>query len=124
MRCRDLHPFASKPSTTSFEDNMKIPAALLSLAALASGHTIFQKVSVNGADQGQLKGVRAPSSDNPIQNVNDGEFACNKALQFKDSTIITIPAGAKVGAWWGHVIGGAQGANDQDNPIARSHKGE
>ncbi|KAF1917469.1 glycoside hydrolase [Ampelomyces quisqualis] len=93
------------------------------LASTVSAHTIFQKVSVNGVDQGQLKGVRAPDSDYPIQNVNDGSFACNKDLKHKDSTIITIPAGAKVGAWWGHVIGGAQGANDPDNPIAKSHKG-
>jgi hypothetical protein len=33
------------------------------LVSTASAHTIFQKVSVNGVDQGQLKGVRAPDSD-------------------------------------------------------------
>jgi cellulase len=88
-----------------------------------SAHTIMQKISVNGADQGQLKGVRAPDSDYPIQNVNDAEFACNKGLTHKDSTVISVAPGAKVGAWWGHVIGGAQGANDKDNPIAASHKG-
>lgn len=101
--------------------------SLFSTAALASAvfaHTIFQKVSVNGVDQGQLKGVRAPDSDYPITSVTDGSFACNKDLSHKDSTVITVPAGAKVGAWWGHVIGGAQGANDADNPIAKSHKGE
>ncbi|GKT93849.1 endoglucanase II [Colletotrichum tofieldiae] len=102
---------------------MKISAAILGLAASVSGHAIFQKVSVNGVDQGSLKGVRAPSSNNPIQNVNDGGFACNNNIQHKDSNIISIPAGAKVGAWWGHVIGGAQGTNDPDHPIAASHKG-
>ena len=59
----------------------------------------------------------------PIQDVNDSAFACNKDITHQDSTIINIPAGAKVGAWWGHVIGGAQIANDPDNPIAPSHKG-
>jgi hypothetical protein len=34
-----------------------------------------------------------------------------------------VPAGARVGAWWQHVIGGPSGPNDQDNPIAASHKG-
>lgn len=92
-------------------------------ASIASAHTIMQKISVNGVDQGQLKGVRAPSDDSPIQNVNDGSFACNKNLQYKDNTIITVPAGAKVGGWWGHVIGGAQFAGDPDQPIAPSHKG-
>ena len=97
--------------------------SILSLAAAVSAHTIFQKVSVNGVDQGQLKGVRAPYSNNPIQNVNSADFACNANLQIKDNTVITIPAGAKVGAWWGHEIGGASGPNDADNPIAASHKG-
>ncbi|KAL7622466.1 hypothetical protein AAE478_007972 [Parahypoxylon ruwenzoriense] len=85
---------------------MKVSSVILSLASLASGHSIFQKVSVNGVDQGQLKGVRAPDSDYPIQNVNDAAFACNKDLKHLDKTVITVPAGAKVGAWWGHVIGG------------------
>ncbi|KAM0281195.1 hypothetical protein ACHAQH_003625 [Verticillium albo-atrum] len=96
---------------------------LLALAATATSHAIFQKVSVNGVDQGQLKGVRAPSSNNPVQNVNDADFACNKNIQYKDNNIITVPAGARVGAWWGHVIGGPQGSNDPDHPIAASHKG-
>jgi lytic cellulose monooxygenase (C1-hydroxylating) len=90
---------------------------------ITHAHTIFQKLSVNNQDQGQLKGIRAPSSDYPLMNVNDPNFACNTGIQFKDNTIITIPAGARVGAWWGHVIGGAQQANDPDHPIARSHKG-
>lgn len=102
--------------TTSF-----ISAALA--ASIISAHSIMQKISVNGVDQGQLKGVRAPSSDYPIQNVNDGSFACNKNIVYKDNNIITVPAGAKVGGWWGHVIGGPQSSNDPDNPIASSHKG-
>ncbi|OLN97879.1 putative endo-beta-1,4-glucanase D 4 [Colletotrichum chlorophyti] len=102
---------------------MKVSAVLLGLAASVSGHAIFQKVSVNGVDQGALKGVRAPSSNNPIENVNDAGFACNNNIQHKDSTVISIPAGARVGAWWGHIIGGPQGSNDPDHPIAASHKG-
>ena len=102
---------------------MKFSISILLAASAVSAHTIFQKVSVNGADQGQLKGVRAPDSDYPIQNVNDGNFACNTGITHKDNTVITVPASAKVGGWWGHVIGGAQGANDADNPIAKSHKG-
>src|SRR5688500_16594805 len=103
---------------------MKLSTTILALVASAQCHSIFQRVSVNGVDQGQLKGVRAPSSDSPLQNVNDVNFACNTGIQYKDNTVITIPAGAKVGAWWGHVIGGKQYANDPDHPIARSHKGE
>lgn len=50
-------------------------------------------------------------------------MACNTGIVYKDNNIINIPAGARVGGWWGHVIGGAQSANDPDNPIAPSHKG-
>lgn len=39
------------------------------------------------------------------------------------STIITTNPGDKIGAWFQHVIGGAQYSGDPDNPIASSHKG-
>jgi cellulase len=95
----------------------------LATATAVNAHAIFQKVSVNGVDQGQLKGLRAPTSNYPIQEINHADFACNTNLQLKDSTVIKVPAGAKVGAWWGHVIGGASGPSDPDHPIAPSHKG-
>lgn len=84
---------------------MKSLLAVAALAASASGHAIMQKLSVNGQDQGQLKGVRAPTSDYPLYSPNDGSFACNTGIVYKDNNVISIPAGAKVGAWWGHVIG-------------------
>ncbi|KAF1973565.1 glycoside hydrolase family 61 protein-like protein [Bimuria novae-zelandiae CBS 107.79] len=100
-------------------------AAVLSLLpALASAHCVAQRVRVNGADQGQLVGIRTPNSNNPIQNVNDGNFACNSGFHTPvSSTIINVNAGDKVGTMWGHVIGGAQFPGDEDNPIAASHKG-
>ncbi|PVF93951.1 hypothetical protein CPB86DRAFT_71200 [Serendipita vermifera] len=98
--------------------------APLLLAIGSHAHSIFQRVKVNGADQGFLTGGRASDSDYPIENVSDGSFACNKGFHSPvSSTIINIPAGAQVGALWGHVLGGAQSANDPDNPIAASHKG-
>jgi len=99
------------------------PFSLVALATSASAHAIFQRVSVNGVDQGQLVGIRAPSSNFPIENVNHPDFACNTNIVFKDNNVIKIPAGARVGAWWGHEIGGAAGPNDPDHPIAKSHKG-
>jgi cellulase len=99
------------------------PFTLVALATAVSGHAIFQRVSVNGQDQGQLKGVRAPYSNYPIQNVNSADMACNANIQLRDSTVIKVPAGARVGAWWQHEIGGPSGPNDADNPIAASHKG-
>jgi len=41
----------------------------------------------------------------------------------KSTTVINVKAGDRIGSYWGHVIGGAQFAGDQDNPIAKSHKG-
>jgi cellulase len=75
-------------------------------------------------DKGQLVGIRTPNSNNPIQNVNDANFACNSGFRTPVSTtVIDVNAGDKVGVQWGHVIGGAQFANDKDHPIAASHKG-
>ncbi|KAH7138272.1 endoglucanase II [Dendryphion nanum] len=102
-----------------------LAAAVLSLLpALSSAHTIAQRVRINGQDQGQLNGIRAPNSNNPIQNVNDGNFACNSGFRTPVSTkVFDVKGGDKIGVQWGHVIGGAQFANDPDHPIAKSHKG-
>ncbi|KAF2252649.1 lytic polysaccharide monooxygenase [Trematosphaeria pertusa] len=102
-----------------------LAAAVLSLLpALTSAHCVAQRVRVNGQDNGELVGIRTPTSNNPIQNVNDGNFACNSGFKTPVSTkVIDVKGGDKVGVMWGHVIGGAQFANDKDNPIAASHKG-
>jgi len=101
-----------------------ITAALALLPALGSAHCVAQRVRINGADNGELVGIRTPNSNNPIQNVNDANFACNSGFRTPVSTkVLDVNAGDKVGVMWGHVIGGAQSANDKDNPIAPSHKG-
>lgn len=81
-----------------------------------------QKLSVNGVDQGQLVGLRAPSSDYPVQNVNDANMACGQSGS-RSNKVINVKAGDKIGAGWGHVLGGAQRPGDPDHPIAKSHKG-
>lgn len=103
---------------------MKSILGLGSMAALASGHAIFQELSVDGTNQGVLKGIRAPDSNNPVQDVSSPSMACNTGINHRDDAVISINAGAEVGSFWGHVIGGAQFPNDPDNPIAVSHKGE
>ncbi|SPO01512.1 related to cel1 protein precursor [Cephalotrichum gorgonifer] len=96
--------------------------SLLAYTAVASAHTIFQNLRVNGQDQGSLKGIRAPNQNNPVQDVSSPDIACGQ-VALKSDAVITVPAGAKVASWWQHVIGGAQFPNDVDNPIAASHKG-
>ncbi|KAK3325831.1 glycoside hydrolase [Apodospora peruviana] len=97
-------------------------ASLLTCGLAVEAHTIFQKVSVNGKDNGQLTGIRAPNNNNPVQDVSSSNMACG-APGTKSGTVLSIAPGDRVGAFWGHVIGGAQFANDVDNPIAKSHKG-
>ncbi|KAL2190856.1 glycoside hydrolase family 61 protein [Thermothelomyces heterothallicus CBS 203.75] len=96
--------------------------SVLATALTVEGHAIFQKVSVNGADQGSLTGLRAPNNNNPVQDVNSQDMICGQSGS-TSSTIIEVKAGDRIGAWYQHVIGGAQFPNDPDNPIAKSHKG-
>jgi cellulase len=74
--------------------------SLVTFAATAvNGHAIFQRVTVNDVDQGQLVGVRAPAKNNPVQDITGTSIACNTGLLSPvSSAVVTIPAGAKVGA--------------------------
>lgn len=47
-------------------DNMKtsvLAASLASLLSVASAHTIFQELWVNGVSQGHMNGIRVPDYD-------------------------------------------------------------
>ncbi|KAJ4363771.1 hypothetical protein N0V95_000965 [Ascochyta clinopodiicola] len=104
---------------------MKLTLAITALLPLlSSAHTIAQRVRVNGADNGEAVGIRTAQSNYPIQNVNDGNIACNSNFKQPVSTkVIPVKGGDRVGVQWGHVIGGAQFSGDPDHPIAKSHKG-
>ncbi|KAK6225527.1 endoglucanase II (glycosyl hydrolase family 61) [Colletotrichum tabaci] len=102
---------------------MKFLASILPFFACAGAHTIFQRLTVNSADQGRLTGIRAPEKTDPIQDVNDAGFACNNDIRHEDRSLVAVPAGARVGALWAHGIDGPLDPNDVDNPIAPSHKG-
>lgn len=86
---------------------MKISATLLVLgfSALAQAHTIAQRLKVAGTDMGQLKGMRSPKDNNPIQNVADSGMACNqnKLITPVDPSVISVQTGQQVGVWWQHV---------------------
>ncbi|KAF3910445.1 Endoglucanase-4 [Dactylellina cionopaga] len=99
-----------------------VAAAALGLVASANAHCIMQRVSVNGADQGLLNGIRAPRDNNPFGDVNSQDIICD-ADGSTSSTVIPVAPGDKLGFQWQHIIGGPQGSNDPDNPIAASHKG-
>lgn len=96
--------------------------ASLAFGASVEAHAIMQRIRVNGQDQGLLNGLRAPNNNNPVQDVGSSSIACG-AGGSTSGTIISAPAGAQIGAQYQHLIGGPQGSNDPDNPIAASHKG-
>ena len=77
---------------------------------------------MNGADQGSLVGLRAPTNNNPVQDATSASLTCGTPGSTSDK-VIDVKAGDEIGAWYQHVIGGAQFPNDPDNPIAPSHKG-
>lgn len=54
--------------------------------------------------------------------MNDPQLTCGLPGTRSDK-VIDVKAGDRIGAWWGHVIGGEQYPNDPDHPIAASHKG-
>jgi cellulase len=100
-----------------------LSSCLLAVKAV-SGHGMWQRLKVNGADQGQLVAINPPAVNNPVTVVSGASIACNTGLVSPlSNSVVTIPAGGSVEAWFEHVIGGPQGANDADNPIAASHKG-
>ena len=66
--------------------------------------------------------MRAPSNNNPVQDVTSQNMICGQGGS-KSQTVISVAGGDQLGMYWGHVIGGQQFANDADHPIAKSHKG-
>ena len=96
---------------------------LVTLTPLISAHAFFHKAFVNGADQGQLFGVRAPSSNSPITDVSSSAITCNAPLnQPVSHDVISVAPGDTFGMQWNHNIGGPT-PGDGDDPIAASHKG-
>ncbi|KAF2264459.1 hypothetical protein CC78DRAFT_580533 [Lojkania enalia] len=90
--------------------------ALAAAASSASAHTIF--VSLNGGAVGD--GVRVPSYDGPITEVNSNDIVCNGGPNptRATSTVITVQAGSQAKLTWRHTL--TSGPNDV---IDASHKG-
>lgn len=98
--------------------------SLLAAASTVNAHAYFHKALVNGIDQGQLFGVRAPESNSPIQDVISSAITCNAPLRQPLSIdVIEVNPGDNFGMQWNHGINGPEGAGDADDPIAASHKG-
>ncbi|KAF9533055.1 glycosyl hydrolase family 61-domain-containing protein [Crepidotus variabilis] len=101
-------------------------ASAVLFAASASAHTIFQEFYVNGVSAGHQVGIRVPSYDGPITDVNSNDVICNGGinpyLAPVSKTVIDVPAGAQVTAEWHHTLTSAN-TGDAADPIDPSHKG-
>jgi len=107
-----------------------ISASLLLLAATAAvdAHTIFQRLYVNGVDQGYLNGIRYPTYDGPITDVTSNDIICNGGpnplVTPFSKTVINVPAGATVGAQWDHALQpNGWTSSDPADPIDPGHSG-
>ncbi|KAF9454864.1 carbohydrate-binding module family 1 protein [Macrolepiota fuliginosa MF-IS2] len=101
-------------------------ASLASLLSVASAHTIFQELWVNGVSQGHMNGIRVPDYDGPITDVTSNDLICNGGINPYhtpiSTTVIDVPAGAQVTAEFHHTLTGAD-SSDAADPIDASHHG-
>ncbi|KAG9018751.1 hypothetical protein FRB90_010058 [Tulasnella sp. 427] len=103
-------------------------SVVVGFVGLASGHTIFQRLHVNGVDQGYLNGIRYPTYDGPITDVTSNDVICNGGpnplVKPYSKTVINVPAGATVQAEWHHVLQpNGYDSSDKADPIDPSHLG-
>ncbi|KAK4211232.1 putative glycoside hydrolase family 61 protein [Rhypophila decipiens] len=101
---------------------MKLLAPILAASAV-SAHTIFSSLEVGGVNQGIGNGVRVPSYNGPIENVDSSSMACNGSPNptTPTSKVITVQAGQTVNAIWRYMLS-TTGSSPNDI-MDSSHKG-
>ncbi|PGH27876.1 hypothetical protein AJ80_00426 [Polytolypa hystricis UAMH7299] len=77
------------------------------LAGAASAHSIMYNLVVGGTTYPDGHGIRAPSYNGPIQDVNSDSIACNGPPNptTPSSEVITVNAGSTVQGKWRHSDG-------------------
>ena len=89
-----------------------IAATAAACASLASGHTIFVQLEVDGTAHPISHGVRTVSYDGPISDVSSNSLACNgppnDAPKATDA-VLDVKAGSKVNAIWRHTLDSGPG---------------
>jgi len=76
-------------------------------AATAAGHTIFQQIGINGAQQTRLNYMRVPSYDGPQTDVTSTNLACNgdpNPLLDISPNIATVAAGSTIDLYWAQTL--------------------
>ena len=78
-------------------------AFAVAAAQLASAHTTFQSIVIDGKDQGQHVGVRTPSNgNNPILDVTSTAMICNGGAPAADT--VEVAAGSEITFQWHHNV--------------------
>ncbi|KAJ4333990.1 hypothetical protein N0V95_009291 [Ascochyta clinopodiicola] len=96
-------------------------AFALAAAQLATAHTTFQSIIIDGKDQGHHFAVRTPSNgNNPIKDVTSTAMICNGGTKTDDT--VEVAAGSDITFQWHHNDPATE-SGDSDEPIAASHKG-
>ena len=92
-------------------------------AGVASAHTIFSSLEVNGVNSGIGQGVRVPSYNGPIEDVTSNSLACNGPPNPTSPTnkVITVEAGSTVTAVWRYMLSTTGTA--PNDIMDSSHKG-
>ncbi|KIO24778.1 hypothetical protein M407DRAFT_25835 [Tulasnella calospora MUT 4182] len=108
--------------------SLSLLTVTIGFISVASAHTIFQRLRVNGVDQGYLNGIRYPTYDGPITDVTSNDVICNGGpnplVKPFSKTVINVPAGSTVQAEWHHVLQpNGYDPSDKADPIDPSHLG-
>jgi len=92
--------------------------------AVASAHTIFVQLGVEGTTYPISHAIRDPTYDGPITDVTTEYIACNGGPNptTASSDIINVKAGDTVQATWRHTLT-STAANDDVYVVDPSHKG-
>lgn len=86
--------------------------SLLAAASAVSAHTIFLQLESGGTTNPIGYGIRTPSYDGPIVDVNSNDIVCNGGPNptTPSDKIINVSAGSTVRAIWRHTL--TSGPND------------
>ncbi|TFK19875.1 endoglucanase II, partial [Coprinopsis marcescibilis] len=105
---------------------MKAPLFVIHSALLlhvASAHSIFQELYVNGVSQGHLNGIRVPSLNHPVYSVDSKDIICNTGLvQPVSEKVISVPSGAELTTEW-HPTTNNDPSWAGSDPLPSDHRG-
>ncbi|KAK0244233.1 glycosyl hydrolase family 61-domain-containing protein [Armillaria nabsnona] len=92
-------------------------------ALLVDARTVFSAVSVDGVNQGHAVGVRVPSTNAPVTDINSNDLICNtNFIQPVSDAVIKVAGGETVTAQFHRTSAGYTGPDPAD-PIDPTEKG-